>query len=605
MENPQIVIGLAAILILGILARWISWRLKLPAILVLLLTGLAAGPFSGFLKPDEIFGEMLFPIVSFSVAIILFEGALDLKLDEVRRIGRIVRNLLTIGLLATWILAALAAYYLLEISIHLSLLIGAILTVTGPTVVTPLLRFVRPAGETSSILKWEGLVVDPIGAVLAVLVYEIIAPGKRITDDATFAAFAVGRTILVGGGLGWLAARLLTFIISRGMLPRSLHNPFAFMSLITVFAVSNLAQKEAGLLAVTVMGFMLANSRGLDVEHIVEFKENLRVLLIASLFIILAARIDLNEIRALDPVATIAFILALILVVRPVSVLLATIGSSLSWREKVFIGAMAPRGIVAAAVSAILGLELVRAGRPEGQQLAPIIFAVIVGTVSVYSLIALPLVRLLGLRPAESNGLLVLGAHDWCRDFAAALVRLKLPVTLIDTNRENVRQARLAGQNAIHGNVLEDGFIDKVDLTLIGSFLAMTSNDEVNALAALQLQRILGAEKVYQLCPPENEARPGKSVSRALGGLRLFERDLTFQRIGDYVQSGWEIHATTLTREFDFQKMVEHYRGYVTPLVVRRQQGGVQVLTAETNPTGRRFHPGDALVSLVRPTAES
>nr|HQV33557.1 cation:proton antiporter [Calditrichia bacterium] len=343
--HETLLIDLSLIIVLGIAAQWIAWRLKIPSILILLVFGFLGGPVTGVLNPDHLFGELLFPVVSISVALILYEGGLTLKKSEIMAVGGVVRNLISIGLLVTWTLTTLCAYYILALSLPLAILFGAILVVTGPTVILPLLRMIRPRGNINSILKWEGMLNDPIGALLAVLVFEsILAGGLR---EITFLALGgLAKMVLVGGGIGLLTGYLMMTLLRRRLVPEFLQNAVSISLVVFAFAGSNHFQAESGLFAVTLMGIFLANQKKVTVAHIIEFKENLRVLLLSGLFILLAARLERDAFAALGWQG-VFFLVALITVVRPAAIFLSTMGSGLNWREKVFLSAMAPRGIVA------------------------------------------------------------------------------------------------------------------------------------------------------------------------------------------------------------------------------------------------------------------
>ena len=293
--SQLVLISLAGIIVLGIVAQLLAARLRLPSILILLIFGFLAGPVSGFLRPDELFGQLLFPFISISVALILYEGGLSLKVSDLPRVGGVVRNLVTIGALLTWGIGTVAAYLIFDLDFGLATLLGAVLVVTGPTVIGPLLRHIRPAGSVGSILMWEGIVIDPIGAVLAVLVFEAISGGGQGTT--AHLSVTIVKTVVFGGGLGLLAAALLTLLIHRYWVPDFLQNAVSLMLVVAAFTGANVLQHEAGLLAVTVMGIALANQKYVDIKHIVEFKENLRVLLISSLFILLAARLQPSDLK--------------------------------------------------------------------------------------------------------------------------------------------------------------------------------------------------------------------------------------------------------------------------------------------------------------------
>ncbi len=573
----ETVINLALVLVLGVSAQWLAWRLKVPSILLLLLAGFLAGPIFGLLEPDLLLGNLLFPIVSLSVAVILFEGALGLRSIELRSIGRTVGNLLTVALLLTWALCTLLAYWLLGFDLPLSLLLGAILTVTGPTVVGPLLRTVRLSGQTGAVLKWESIAIDPIGAILAVLVYEALFVSEKHSTlpfslDAlpSLAAVptltAVLMTLLVGIGLGYLAARAIILLMRREYIPDFLHNPLTLAVLLLAFVLSNIIREESGLLTVTVMGFTMANQRNVAIQHINEFKQVLQILLIASLFILLAARIDIDTVKQIDiPIAL--FVLALIFVVRPISVLSASVGSGLSWRELAFIGLMAPRGIVAAAVSSLLALKLSENGYPNGSVLVPVTFAVIAITVTFSAISARPLARLLGLAKGEPQGILIVGAHAWAQDLGRLLRERGASVLLVDNNFTNIQEAKMQGIPASQVNVLGEDISSRLSLEGLGQLLALTSNDEVNSLASISLSEIFGRKRVYQLAPqPQGRSR---SVGSRLRGHILANGRLTFALFNLLYSRGWRVRATSLTEQFSYRQARRHYKGKLIPLIVQ------------------------------------
>jgi NhaP-type Na+/H+ or K+/H+ antiporter len=348
-------LSLALILVLGVGASWLAWRLEVPSILLLLLAGFLAGPVAGWLAPDQLFGDLLLPLVSFSVAIILFEGGLSLRVIELEEVGSVVRNLVTVGVLVTWIVTTGAAYLLLDLGFELSLLLGAVLVVTGPTVIVPLLRHLRPRANVSNALKWEGILIDPIGVILSVGVFRaILAPGAR-APTALFVT--IGKALVLGTLVGIVGAVAVYVALKRDWTPDVLHVPVTLAFVGAAFVAAEALQAEAGLVTATIMGVVLANREDFVKRHIVEFKENLRTLLIGFLFVVLAARLDLSDLTVVGP-SSLAFLVVLFLVARPLAVWLSTIGSDLDWRERTFLSAMAPRGIVAAAIASVFALEL-------------------------------------------------------------------------------------------------------------------------------------------------------------------------------------------------------------------------------------------------------
>lgn len=595
--EEHLITALAAIVVLGIGAQWLSWRLHLPSILMLLVIGFIAGPVTDFLHPDEMFGELLFPAVSVSVGLILFEGGLSLRLRELRESGAIVRNLITLGAAITWALAAVLAIYVLDMDFRVAILLGAILTVTGPTVIQPLLRQIRPKSTVGNALKWEGILIDPVGATLAVLVYEAI-----VALEAEAAALAVAavvfKTLLVGGVIGVLAGFAIMFMLRRRWIPDFLQSPVALMTTIGAFALCNHFQIESGLLGVTVMGVFLANQRSADIRHIVEFKENLRVLLLSFLFIVLSARLQLSDFLRL-PWQSLFFLAALVIVVRPLSVAVSTLGSNFSWPERLFLAWMAPRGIVAAAVASVFSLRLAGLDRQleNADLLAPVTFLVIVGTVTFYGLTAGTAARLLKVSHPNPQGLLIVGAHVWARAMATEIQNEGITVRLVDRNWNNVSLARLEGLPAYYGSILAERTAEEVDLAGIGRLLALTQNQETNSLAALHFTEIFGRSEVYQLAPEKTETGERTTVARQLRGRILFARDLTYNQITRLYARGWIFKKTPLTKEFTFQDFTARHGEDAIPLMTI--EGGKKLrLMTPTNPP--KPQPGQILLSLMK-----
>ncbi len=594
--SEHLLVGLTLILVLGIAARWIAWRLHLPSILLLLLSGIAIGPVTGFLNPDEIFGELLLPLVSISVAVILFEGGLSLSLADLREIGSIVRNLVTLGVLVTWVITTGAAYLILGFDFPLALLLGAILVVTGPTVVIPLLRHVRPKGRIGSIVKWEGILNDPVGALLAVLVYEAILAGgfhggARAIVEQFFTSVAVGCAV------GFVGAALMVVLLKFYWIPDFLHNAFSLMMVVSVFTVSNIWEAESGLLATTVMGIALANQKFCPVKHIVEFKENLRVLMISSVFIILSARLRISDLAEVG-FSGVVFLAVLMMVARPAAVAISTMGSGLSSAERKFLVWMAPRGIVAAAVSSIFSVRLTEAGVAQAEQLLPVTFLVIIGTVTIYGLGAFPVARRLGVAQLDPQGALIVGAHSWARAIGQALEREGVRVTLVDSNRAHVAAANLAGLPARYGAILSEKVLDEIDLYGISRLLAVTSNDDANSLAALHFAEIFGRAEVYQISPGNGDSSGRKSTSpEHLAGRFLFGEAVTYDHLWRMFDAGATVKTTRITEKFDYAAFRRMYGESAVPMFVIGEEGELSVVTAESS---ARPRAGQTLFSLVK-----
>lgn len=593
-------VSLASIVALGIGAQLLAWRLRIPSILILLIFGFLAGPVSGFLNPDELLGEVLLPLVSISVAIILFDGGMSLRFSELRESGKVTGYLVTVGALVTWVLLTVGAGTLLGFDWALATLFGAILVVTGPTVILPLLRHIRPSRRVGNILKWEGIVIDPIGAILAVLVFEAVflsqteATGMHVLE-------ALGRTVLIGGLTGFVGAALVLALLRRYLVPDYLQSSVTLAVLVGAFTVSNLYAEESGLLAVTLMGIMMANQNWVSIRHIQDFKENLQALLIAFLFITLAARLSLQDLSYVDWRAFVFLAFAIVLV-RPVAVYLSSLRSTLSNNERILLAGIAPRGIVAAAVSSVFALRLQEVGYADAVRLVPLTFFAIIGTVAVYGLGASPLARRLQLSMANPQGLLVVGAHQWARKLAAFLAEQGYPVQMVDTNSINVSRARLDGLRASVANVLSEHGLESVDFHGIGKMLALTSNDEVNSLAVLHLIGLFGREHVYQLPFQEKNREVRDAVPKHLRGRALFGEEATFGRISEMINNGAEFKSTRITAEFTDEDYQAMYGDLALRMFVANEKGQLQVITMENRKM--RVRAGQTLISLIgrRPT---
>lgn len=598
MNETQILLSLGGIGTAALVSQWLAWRLRLPAILFLLLSGILAGPLLGLLDPQALFGPLLFPLVSLAVALILFEGSLTLHLSEWREIGSVVRRLVTWGALMTWAVITLATHYLLGFSWELSLLFGTLTLVTGPTVIVPMLRVVRPKASIATILRWEGIVIDPIGALLAVVVFSFIISrehGSPWTESlATFAA-VIGTGCLLGIAGGWLFGQVLR----RHWLPEYLHNLAALAAVLGIFIGANQLMHESGLLAVTLMGMWLANMKGVDVRPILHFKENLSVLLISGLFILLAARLDLRALMALGPM-TLALLAVIQFIARPLSVWLCTLGSPLDWRERSLLAWVAPRGIVAAAVSAIFALRLQEHGHEQAHLLVPLTFLVIIGTVVLQSATARPLARLLKVAEPAPSGFLIIGANPVARALGKALQQLGNRVLLCDSSWENIRAARMDNLPTYFGNPTSQHAEAHLDLVGLGHLLALSPSSELNALACMHFRHDFSAQRRFTLPGGSESRRSDKHRSSdEVRGRSLGSRPLSFPHLASRLSKGADIRTTTLSTAFDWPAYQRLHAERATLLLARDPRGWIHVATQPLD-----FTPGPewTLVALMETT---
>ncbi len=594
-ESPLVLLVL--IVVVAGAAQWLAWRIQLPSILLLLAAGFLLGPVTGVVQPENLFGRALSPLVSLAVAIILFAGGLTLRFSEIATTASVVWRLVTVGALVTWAAASAGAYYLLDLPAQPAILLGAILIVTGPTTIIPLLRHVRPTARVASVLRWEGIVIDPVGATIAVLVFEVVAGGAAATANASHHALVVlGKTLCYGGGVGAAAALLLMLALRRFWIPDYLRSSLSMATVMAAYAVSHLLQQESGLLAVTLMGVILANQRIVDIRSIAEFKENLEVFLIGALFILLSARLKLEDFADFGW-QTAVFVAALILVVRPLCILASTLGSSLPWRERWFLMVVGPRGIVAAAVASVFFIELERHGIVGFHPLVTVTFTTIVGTVLFSGLMAGPVARRLGLAERNPQGLLIAGAGRFARMLAEAVLKRDFAVLLIDTNADKIRTARLAGLPAVRGSIVSDDHAGELNLAGLGRMLAMTGNDEVNVLAVEHFRRTFGQAGTYQISPRRDREKQLPAETK-LPGRRLFHVDATADRLEDLCESGWVVKVTRITEEFTLEDFRERYGEEAIPLLTLEEEPKRLIVhVADEAPKPK---PGQHFVSLVR-----
>lgn len=553
------------VLTLGIFAQWISWRFQFPSILFLLALGFGLSITTGVKIDDFIPEETLLSLVGLFVAIILFEGGMTLKFSDLKEAGTPVVRLCTITVIVGAVLTYLLMRYGLNYAWQISALLAAILTVTGPTVVAPLLRVIKPSKKISSIVKWEGIVVDPIGAILALLVFEFAVLGWNEHAKQEYLEIALK---MIGAGIvfPYVLAQILVYLLKKHLIPDFLHSVFLLAVVAGSFAVANKIQHESGLLTVTVLGMALVNQKAVSVRHILEFKENLQVLIISLLFILLSGRIELEAMKKVL-VPGLILIAGLILIIRPVATYTAMLFSrKAGYAERTFLAFLAPRGIVAAAVCSVFALEFEHAAderklpmeiAEQAHDLVPLVFLVIIGTVLVYGLLALPLAKKLGVTSGRNDGILFAGAEEWIVELAKLLSADGHSVFLMDTKYEKISEAKLAGLPALRANVLSEYAEHEVDMGGIGQLVAGTPNDEINSLACIEYTHLFGRKNVWQVAPEDKNQHHSKAVSSERRGRICFSSHPTFNELCSLFQKPHTFKKTLITEVFtleDFYK---------------------------------------------------
>ena len=496
MDN-NILLSIASIGVLGIACQWFAWWVRIPSILFLLTVGIIVGPVLNLINPDALFGNLLFPFISLSVAVILFEGSLTLKFEDIRGHGKTVSNLVSTGALITWLIIGYSTYHLLNLPIELAFLFGAIVVVTGPTVIIPMLRTVRPNTKVANVLRWEGIVIDPLGALLAVLVFDFIISGQQ--NNALGMIFLTfGKIIFSGLIIGFVSGWSIGELLRKQYVPQYLRNIFTLISVFAIFVISEMIESESGLLAVTVMGITMANMKDMDIDNILDFKESLSVLLISALFIILAARIELHELIHVGWPAIILLGI-IIFVARPISVFTSSIGSDLTVNEKLMVSWIGPRGIIAAAISSLFALRLEDAGYSEAALIVPLTFVIIIGTVVIQSTTARYIADFLKVREPSPTGLLIIGAGNVARAIGKELQSHGFKTLLTDSTWENIRLARMEGLETYFGNPVSEHADRNLNLIGLGKLLAMSGRLNLDTLACLRFKSEFGKKNIYEL----------------------------------------------------------------------------------------------------------
>ena len=504
---------LAGIIILGILAQWVAWKFKIPAILPLILIGLLVGPIAAeFLSEDGakwiepiwngekgLFpGEGLYYFVSLAISIVLFEGGLTLKRSEIKNVGPVITKLITLGSAVTFFGAGIVAHYIFDLGWELSFLFAGLIIVTGPTVITPILRNIPLKKDISTVLKWEGILIDPIGALVAVLVFEFISVGGGGGFTKT-ALIEFGKILLFGTTFGFTFAHALAYAINKKLIPHYLLNVVSLSTVLLVFVESEVFAHESGLLAVVVMGMVLGNGKLSNLKELLYFKESLSVLLISILFILLSANIDIEDLLLLYTWKTAALFAVVVFVIRPLAVFLSTRNSKLKFNEKLFISWVGPRGIVAAGIASLFGSKLLKQGVEGAEYITPLVFMIVLGTVLLNATTARLFAKLVGVFLKSSDAILFVGASNPARLIAGYLRDKGKRVILIDANKNFIQQALDDDLEAIRADVYDDELTDNIELNDVGYLIAMTGSDAVNNHALKRFSKDFGEHGAYKL----------------------------------------------------------------------------------------------------------
>jgi len=582
---------LAGIIILGILAQWFAWKLKIPAILPLILIGLLVGPIaSEFLSEDGtkwiepiwngqngLFpGEGLYFFVSLAISIVLFEGGLTLKRSEIKNVGQDITKLITIGAIVTFFTGAIAAHYIFNLSWEISFLFSGLIIVTGPTVITPILRNIPLKKDVSTVLKWEGILIDPIGALVAVLVFEFIS----VEGDSGFTKTALiefGKIVLFGTTFGFTFAHALAFAINRKFIPHYLLNVVSLSVVLLVFVESEIMAHESGLLAVVVMGMVLGNSKLANLKELLYFKESLSVLLISILFILLAANINMEELMLLYNWKTALLFAIVVFVIRPLGVFLSTKGSTLKINEKLFISWVGPRGIVAAGIASLFGSKLIKQGVEGAEYITPLVFMIVLGTVLLNATTARIFAKIVGVFLKKSEGILIVGASKVSRLIGDYLEKNGRHVVLIDSNETNIAKSKELGLEAINTNIYSEDLEDNIELNDVGYLMALTANPDINKFAINKFQTQFGENGSFRLISVNEMQDPNQNPKAG-----LFSHTDDFVSLAETVRKYPKINEITLNDKEHYNNLIEITKKeeFTIPLFIKNEKGILEIISS-------------------------
>nr|WP_321221346.1 sodium:proton antiporter [uncultured Psychroserpens sp.] len=602
---------LAGIIILGILAQWVAWKFKIPAILPLILIGLLVGPIAAeFLSADGtkwiepiwngdegLFpGQSLFYFVSLAISVILFEGGLTLKMSEVKNVGPVITKLISVGSIVTFFGAAVVAHFTFDLSWEIAFLFSGLIIVTGPTVITPILRNIPLKKDISAVLKWEGILIDPIGALVAVLVFEFISVdgGGEFTKTALI---EFGKIVLFGTTFGFTFAHGMNFIINKKLVPHYLLNVFALAAVLGVFVLSDTFAHESGLLAVVVMGMVLGNTNAPYLKELLYFKESLSVLLISILFILLSANINMSDLYLIYTWKTAVLFAAVVFIIRPIGVFLSTQGSTLKLKEKLFISWVGPRGIVAAGIASLFGLKLAKEGVPGAEYITPLVFMIVLGTVLLNATTARLFAKMVGVFLTTSDGILIVGASKVSRLIGHYLESNGRHVVLIDSNQSNIDKAKELGLEAINSNIYSDTLMDNIELNDVGYLMALTASNDINKYAINKFGKQFGENGSFRLVSVDEMRDSNNNPKEG-----LFSHTDDYMTLNNVVRKFPSIQEIELKDKDHYESLIELSNNDkdIIPLFIKNDDNEIEIISSynkDVEEIGKNWH----LVYLGKP----
>jgi len=607
-------VKIALIGALGIGAQWLAWRLQRPAIVLMAIAGLIFGPLVGYLmnlswmpagghdfleiirlNPISDFGDVYRPMIGLAVAIILFEGGLTLRFKDLGDASAAVRRMVFVAAPIVWAAGAAAAHFIVGIPWDISVMVGGLFVVTGPTVIMPLLRQAHLKSRPANVLKWEGIVNDPLGALFAVGGYEYI----RFTATGASMGLVFGKLIFAavfGTIIGIASGIGLAWAFRRGHVPEYLKAPVVIAWVLFIYVMANMLADETGLLAVTALGMTMANTKFASMVELTRFKENIAIILVSGVFVVLTATLTPEVLSAITPKLVglkdmfsgdfsqlaivdwriFAFVLAMMFLVRPIAVMISTLWSGLTWREALLVGWIQPRGVVAVAVAGLFAAELQAIGRPEGAIFVPLAFALVFATVLAAGFTIGPVSKLLKQSAGGGDGVMIVGANPWTLGLAKALKDMDVGVLVADTNWRRLRGARLEGHATFYGEVLSENADMRLDHSAFNHIIAATPNDAYNALVCVEFAPELGRHRVFQVSAGEKDEDDADSIAFTSRGRTLSSRGRSFDALTRDWWSGWRFSVTRISEEFTIDDFFKSRVEDVDVLLIKKPDGALE-----------------------------
>lgn len=599
---------------LGIGAQWLAWRLQRPAIVLMSIAGLIFGPLLGWLltmglppsvngvldmfwlDPVNDFGDVYRPMIGIAVAIILFEGGMNLRFKDLGDSARAVGRMVFLAAPIAWGLGTLAAHHIVNLPWDIAAMVGGLFVVTGPTVIMPLLRQAHLKSRPANILKWEGIVNDPLGALFAVGGYEFI----RFSLTEAHMGLVFGKLIfaaVLGTVVGIISGFGLAWAFRKGHIPEYLKAPVVLAWVLAIYVLANNVADETGLLAVTALGMTMANTKFASMVEMRRFKENIAIILVSGVFVVLTATLTPDVLKAMvTEWRILAFVVAMMLFVRPIAVMISTLWSGISWRESLLVSLIAPRGVVAVAVAGLFAAELLAIGRADGvfqgaadgDLFVPLAFALVFATVLFAGFAIGPLSKALGLASGGGTGVLIVGANPWSLGLAKALKDMGISVLVADTNWRRLRGARLDGHATFFGEVLSENADYRLDHSAFNHLIAATPNDAYNALVCVEFAPELGRHRVFQVAGQDKEDSDSDGIAFTSRGRTLSSRGRTFDVFARDWWGGWRFRSTNISEEYSIEDLFSDRGEDLDLMLIKRPEGTIEFIQpGDVNITGK------------------